>query len=115
MTVGTFSSTASVYPTEWYALPEPELQYIFPVLNFEAASIVLINAYSKNGLSTPTGTVALLDADDVVLKSETLKDYDTGSSRNFSELITEVPAGSAKIRFQCNVDSFVSMQVLKLK
>jgi hypothetical protein len=113
MTVGVFRQSGSVDPGEWYSIPVAEIIYNFPILNFESQSLVKFTAYHTAGTATPSVTISILTSADVILKTDTLKDYDTGSTRNPSELITEVPANSAKIRVTSNVPCFLHVQVLR--
>jgi hypothetical protein len=50
-----------------------------------------------------------------ILATETLRDYDSGSSTNPGELIIAVPVGSAKIRFNTNTPAFAYVQVLQYR
>lgn len=115
MTIGQFQMPVGTGPAEWYSLPTPEILYTFPVLNFDTNAIIFISAYHAAGTATPSVTVDLLNSAGTSIKTETLKDYDTGSSRNVSELITEVPAGAVSVRLQSSIPAFVSIQPLKLK
>jgi hypothetical protein len=115
MTVGFIRKSGELEAGDWYNLAATEVTYTFPILNFTDKAIVLVKAYPKQAAGGLAITVRLLDASDTILKTETLKDYDSGSSNNPLELITEVPVGSAKIRFNTNLSAFVFVQPLQYR
>jgi hypothetical protein len=115
MTIGKFEQAGVQDPGQWYSLPTPEINYTFPFPNLDTKAMLFVAAYHTTGTATPVVTVIIRNSAGTTLTTKTSLDYDTGSTRNVSELIIEVPEGAFDIRLQSTIPTFVNVRSLALK
>jgi hypothetical protein len=104
--------------TVWYDIQATETSYIYDISGLGSKNIATIRAYSKSGAGTPIITVVFLTALGTPIITFTTADPDTGSSNNYSEIVTAIPATAAKIGFSTTTAvgaaSFVSVDYTRL-
>ena len=114
MAINIYKTASQVNKGEWYDIAVANDTYTFPIANFATNALVLFRAYSKAGNATPIFNVSLLDSSNGTLKSVAMVDVDSGSTVNFSEVITEVPAAAVRFRLSSSAPIFLFAQPIQL-
>ena len=98
MAVSVFSSKGVMDTGEWYRVDAPEVSYRYTIANLASKDLVEVRGYAQNGLSTPIINIIFTDSSGSNIASYNTVDFDTGSSRNYSQLIVSVPVNAVGIK-----------------
>lgn len=113
MAIDIFKNSGITDKGEWYDIAAPEIFYFFRIGNISARQIAIIRCYVKTGLSTLTITGSFVNDVNDILGTFTTLDNDTGSTVNYSEVITAVPTGTTKVRLSSTSPAFVFIQPIQ--
>jgi hypothetical protein len=114
LAIDIFKNSGITDSGEWYDIAAPEIFYFFRIGNLTSRSIAIVRAYIKTGLSTLSITGSFTNDANDILGTFTTVESDTGSTVDYSEIITAIPAGATKVRLSATSPAFVFIRPIQV-